>query len=136
MDPTTDIKEKDLARELDVDRSVLQRLRKGLDPEEWTDWPGRGIILADSAVKKIRAALAPSAPGEVPATADIRVVATPPNRHVVLGELAAERVTVRLLRGPSSNYRPGMTLPGCTPHATIPDCWEYAGQKPRNPGRF
>lgn len=136
MDPTTDIKEKDLAREMDVDRSVLQRLRKGLDPEEWTDWPGRGILLADSAVKKIRAALAPAPAVEVPATADIRVVATPPNTHVVLGEREEQRVTVRLLRGPSSNYRAGMTLPGCTPHATIPGLWEYAGQKPRNPGRF
>lgn len=135
MDPTTDTKEKDLAREMDVDRSVLQRLRKGLDPDEWMDWPGVGIILADSAVKKIRAALAPPPP-VVPTSADIEVVATPPNVHVLLGERDGSQVTIRLLRGPSTNYRRGMTLPGCTPHATIPGLWEYAGQKPRNPGRF
>ena len=139
MDSTSDILERDLAVALDTDRDILRRVRKQrLSEDEWRDVPGIGIVLSPEGEKKIRAALA--APVEAPAVSeearDLTIAALVPNPLIVLADMEGVRVRVKLCRGGSSYYRPGMVLAGCTRHEDQPGLWLYAGPKPRWFGRF
>ena len=59
------------------------------------------------------------------------------NPLVVEGEpIDGQRVLVRLLRGPSPLYRPGMKLQGCYRRPGYTEQGDYLGPKPRFEGRF
>lgn len=136
----TDIKESDLALQMGIDRDILKRMRRpGADLQPDADWyeaKGTGIMITPSGREKIERALpAAKKEGAPPEekTRDITILRLCPNQRVVFGEPREgdpDQITVRLARGPSPLYRPGMVLPGCLP---LPHDgqWQYIGPKPR-----
>lgn len=143
----TPIHEKALAAELNIERDVLKRLRAPggiLEPlEDWYEIPGRGIFIAESGRKKIEGALAvrpeePAAAAQsAPEGQDLTIARIPLNNRVVqaLNPDGGTLLLVRLERGPSPYYRPGLVLRGCTP-LPYAGQWTYSGPKPLRSGAF
>lgn len=142
------VRESDLADVLRIDRAVLKKMRRPgrqlLPGADWVEVKGQGIFITPDGQKKIEAALPEGAEKDAatdpPAeeTRDIEIKQLCLNKLVVAGvpeEGDSPSITVRLARGPSASYRPGMVLPGCV---RLPQTgqWEYRGPKPRWHGRF
>jgi hypothetical protein len=138
--------EKILGQRLKLERSVLERFRKSLDPQD-VQKLGRDILYSPAAYKKLMAEL--GSPDYDISSAAMQEDGEKPQEEIV--ELTVERKfsnprllvaktatgdLVRVRVPYNANFQPRMIIRARVPHSDEPQLYLMEGRCPRYPGRW